>query len=147
MGQRAKQLSVNARQRLREHAIETEPWRLSTGPRTVEGKRVSSLNALKHGRETAMRRAFRRDAIRFIRLAREFRRCITTGGPVDLDTSRVVDLTALRDGLLQHLRTDGIPGLDLSTSGDEVATMSGSDSRKCSDQIGSRRSQDGTDTR
>lgn len=41
--------SEDARQRARERCLANQPWLRSTGPRTLEGKAVVSLNALKHG--------------------------------------------------------------------------------------------------
>lgn len=37
------------RQKARERILKNKPWEKSTGPRTAEGKRKSSLNAVKHG--------------------------------------------------------------------------------------------------
>ncbi|MCB1557954.1 MAG: hypothetical protein KDJ50_03410 [Alphaproteobacteria bacterium] len=37
------------RQKQREAIRKWAPWRRSTGPRTAQGKRTSSMNALKHG--------------------------------------------------------------------------------------------------
>jgi len=31
------------------NARKTKPWKFSTGPKTQEGKKVSSQNAIKHG--------------------------------------------------------------------------------------------------
>lgn len=37
------------RQKARERILKNKPWEKSTGPRTADGKRKSSLNAVKHG--------------------------------------------------------------------------------------------------
>ena len=41
------------RQRQREIALKHKPWLSSTGPKTSEGKAISSQNALKHGGRSA----------------------------------------------------------------------------------------------
>jgi hypothetical protein len=42
-------LSPELRQKRREIALKHKPWQYSTGPRTPEGKKISSTNSLKHG--------------------------------------------------------------------------------------------------
>lgn len=44
-----KGLSPEGRQALRESATQNRPWLSATGPRTLEGKERSRLNALQHG--------------------------------------------------------------------------------------------------
>jgi hypothetical protein len=47
---RKRKLSVRQRRALRRRVIQLHrPWEKSTGPKTMEGKQVSRLNALKHG--------------------------------------------------------------------------------------------------
>lgn len=45
-----KGLTPKGRERLRQAALRNKPWRLSTGPRTPEGKARSRANALGSGR-------------------------------------------------------------------------------------------------
>lgn len=42
------------KQKARERILKNKPWEKSTGPRTVEGKRASCLNALKHGNRSEL---------------------------------------------------------------------------------------------
>ena len=54
------ELSVEGRASLRASIGHVKPWTRSTGPRTPDGKAVSSRNALKHGlRSKEVRRAER----------------------------------------------------------------------------------------
>lgn len=50
-----------------ERALHHQPWQHSTGPRSEAGKAKSSMNSLRHGRETAAKREFRRESFRFLR--------------------------------------------------------------------------------
>ena len=72
-------------ERLRQSAFTNRPWERSTGPRSATGKMRSSLNSIVHGKETAARRRFRRDAFRLIRAMRLFREAVRAGWvPPDL---------------------------------------------------------------
>ncbi len=66
-------LSQREKDHLREVALRNRPWEKSTGPRTAKGKRRSAMNALKTGKHTAKKRAWRKDALRFIQLDQVFR--------------------------------------------------------------------------
>lgn len=48
-----KSWSAEHRQKQAEAIRRWKPWKKSTGPRTVEGKNASRLNALKHGMHSA----------------------------------------------------------------------------------------------
>lgn len=89
MTERSRHFPQASKDRLRAAAIRNRPWEHSTGPRTTGGKARSRMNALKHGRETAERRAFRLKAMRFLRLEEEFRRAINGWDLLD-DPARVV---------------------------------------------------------
>lgn len=92
-------LPPEALQRLRVAALRNRPWEHATGPRTAEGKRRASMNSLKTGRYTAERRAWRRDALRFIRLDLRFRDVLLGRIEVeDLDEA-VAELTRLAQNL------------------------------------------------
>ncbi len=41
--------SPEAREAARQRCLAAQPWTRSTGPRSVQGKAVSSLNSLRHG--------------------------------------------------------------------------------------------------
>ena len=43
------------------------PWEQSTGPKTPEGKAVSSMNAIVHGLDTAEQRAFMKRVASYMR--------------------------------------------------------------------------------
>ena len=47
-------LTPNGLRSLRAAIRTTRPWELSTGPATSNGKRMSSLNAFKHGCRTKL---------------------------------------------------------------------------------------------
>ena len=57
-----------AARRIHEH----QPWLKSTGPRSVEGKSVSRMNALKHGNRSAAAIAERRAVKHYLRVQREY---------------------------------------------------------------------------
>ena len=69
-------LTPEGRERLRQSAINNKPWQQATGPRTEAGRPRTRMNALTHGRDTSDPRVLRRDALRIIRLAAEYRRKI-----------------------------------------------------------------------
>ena len=48
-GRSRKPLTDEQREKMRQQCLERQPWKHSTGPRTPEGKRVASLNSLRHG--------------------------------------------------------------------------------------------------
>lgn len=90
--QKRRGLSPEGRQDLREAALRNRPWDHSTGPRTTEGKNRSSRNALKHGWETAQRRAARREAYRLLDGIVAFRRALRAGEPDAELRRRMCDL-------------------------------------------------------
>ena len=47
------------RKALSEKTKAEKPWRFSTGPKTIEGKKTVSRNALKHGMESAQTKRFK----------------------------------------------------------------------------------------
>ena len=56
-----------------------KPWIQSTGPKTEEGKKASSMNALKHGMRSAGNREVERLIAQLGRLEREMREEISLG--------------------------------------------------------------------
>ena len=71
------------------------PWKSSTGPRTAQGKYISSLNALKHGCYSRPAMAFHRQLSAFIRAQRALRE--------NYDQFQ-------RNELLKHQRLNGLRG-------------------------------------
>jgi len=55
-----------------------KPWEKTTGPKTEEGKKASSQNALKHGMRSAGNREMERLIAQLGRLERETRKEVTT---------------------------------------------------------------------
>lgn len=49
-------LTPDGRRRLSEAARKNQPWKHGTGPKTIEGKQRSRMNALKHGKYSAQRK-------------------------------------------------------------------------------------------
>jgi hypothetical protein len=91
---RAKRGTITAagRARLREAALRNRPWERATGPTSDAGKARSSLNALRHGRETAVIRQWRRDASRFLRLHARLRWALDAGVAAEEAARLVVEL-------------------------------------------------------
>lgn len=54
------------------HIHKHQPWLKSTGPRSVEGKAVSRMNALKHGQRSAAVINERRAVKHYLRVQREY---------------------------------------------------------------------------
>lgn len=69
------------RQAARERALKNKPWEKSTGPRTKEGKTISSGNAFRHGHRSGIyleitaylrdQRAFLRETVKMDEKARK----------------------------------------------------------------------------
>ena len=53
-----------------------KPWKNSTGPRTVQGRAISSMNALKHGMRSAEVRATESAIAMLARFEREARETV-----------------------------------------------------------------------
>jgi hypothetical protein len=49
MSQRTYKLTQKGLQSLRAALKKNKPWKLSTGPKSSQGKKISSLNAFRHG--------------------------------------------------------------------------------------------------
>lgn len=82
-------LTDAGRERIRQAVLRSTPWQQSTGPRTPEGKAKCRLNALKHGRETAAARAWRKEAVRFIAQSQQLRE-VLLGQKTVADERRLV---------------------------------------------------------
>ena len=55
-----------------------EPWKQSTGPKTEEGRKTSSMNAFKHGMRSAEHREVERLIAQLGRLEREMREDVSS---------------------------------------------------------------------
>ena len=53
-----------------------KPWENSTGPRTVQGRKTSSMNALKHGMRSAENREVEKLIAQLARFEREARETV-----------------------------------------------------------------------
>lgn len=92
-------LTDDGRRRLRQAAMRNRPWEASTGAKTEAGKSRARTNALRHGRETATRRVWRRDAMRFLTLERRWRRLLVGWDEREDVATLVAELVALASRL------------------------------------------------
>ena len=53
-----------------------KPWENSTGPRTAQGRKISSMNALKHGMRSAENREVEKLIAQLARFEREARETV-----------------------------------------------------------------------
>ena len=53
-----------------------KPWKKSTGPRTAQGRKTSSMNALKHGMRSAENREVEKLIAQLARFEREARETV-----------------------------------------------------------------------
>ena len=88
--QHRKGISPEGRERLREAAQRNRPWVHSTGPKTPEGKAMSSRNAVTHGMSVQLRLLAdeRRDIQRWL-------------AALDLDDAQALFRTAVSQHLVQ----------------------------------------------
>ena len=67
-GRRSYELTREGLTRLRASIQRTQPWLRSPGPRSVQGKERSSMNALRHGMRSARVVAIRREVNKLLRV-------------------------------------------------------------------------------
>jgi hypothetical protein len=110
-------LTEAGRQKLREACRRNRPWEQATGPRTPEGKAKVSRNALKHGKDTAQRRGFRRDAFRFCRLTLDLRAAMLNNEQCPEIDGLVAAIVRLSESL--HQRCMGSCARQTESDGDD----------------------------